>query len=297
MIDRPFAACAASRVTVERAMRGTAWMSGLVARLRQRIGSVTPSGAVLAEVTGGSATTNLNLHDRLTDYEIVCPGESSSSSPERRLDLADLTLEHDPEADRLVLRSRRLGREVVPVYLGYLVPAALPAISRTLLLLSTSATLWLDPWAGVPTASADGGVLHRPRLRLGPLLLARRSWTMSAGDLPSEVPGGPAEQFLAWQRWRRRHRLPLRVFAHVRPSATATGRRPKPQLLDLGSELAITSLRAMLTDPDARVVLTEQLPGGEHAEVHSAAGGHLAEYAVETVTVPIRTVFRARRSA
>jgi hypothetical protein len=272
---------------------------GLTERLRHRARVVTPPGAVLAEVTGGSATTNLNLHDRLTDYEIVCPGETSTAPVDRRLDLADLTLEHDAEADRLVLRSRRLGREVLPVYLGYLLPAALPAISRTLLLLSTSATLWLDPWAGVPAAGdpADGRVRHRPRLRLGPLVLARRSWTMSVRDLPVDADGDPAAQFLAWQRWRRHHGLPGRVFALVRPPAGSPGRRPKPQLLDLGGELAIASLRAMLTDRDAQVVLTEQLPDGDQADIRSTDGRHLAEYAVETVSVPTATVRRARRSA
>ncbi len=271
---------------------------GLVERLRHRVRTVAPPGAVLAEVTGGSATTNLNLHHRLTDYEIACPGETSSAPPDRRIPLADLTLEHEEGADRLVLRSRQLGCEVVPVYLGYLLPAALPAISRTLLLLSTSATLWLDPWAGVPSAPvAEGGLRHRPRLRLGPLVLARRAWTTRVRDLPADRPGRPVEQFLAWQQWRHTHGLPVRVFAQVQPAAGRPGRRPKPQLLDLGSELAIASLRAMLTDPDAQVVVTEQLPGAEHAEIRSAAGRHLAEYAVEAVTVPTATVSHARRSA
>jgi hypothetical protein len=270
---------------------------GLVERLRHRARAVTPAGAVLAEVTGGAAITNLNLHDRLTDYEIVCPGETSTAPVDRRLDLADLTLEHDEEADRLVLRSRRLGREVLPVYLGYLLPAALPAISRTLLLLSTSATVWFDPWAGVPAAGVADGVVHRPRLRFGPLVLARRSWTMSARDLPVDAPGDPAQQFLAWQRWRRVHGLPHRVFALVRPPAGTPGRRPKPQLVDLGSDLAIGSLRAMLTDPEAQVVLTEQLPTGDHAEIRSTSGRHLAEYAVEAVSVPTALVSRAQRSA
>jgi len=260
---------------------------GLVERLRHRARAVAPPGAVLAEVTGGSATTNLNLHHRLTDYEIVCPGETSTALPDQRIDLADLILEHDPHTHRLLLRSRRLGREVVPVYLGYLLPQALPAISRTLLLLSTSAIVWFEPWAGVPVA--DGKIRHRPRLRLGPLVLARRSWTLRARDLPADI-GGPAEQFLTWQRWRRTHGLPLRVFTTVHPPGGVGRRRPKPQLLDLGSELSLRSFRAALTHPDSRVELTEALPDLGRAWVRSPAGHHVAELAVETVSPPMLAI-------
>ena len=87
------------------------------------------------------------------------------------------------------------------------------------------------------------------------------------------------------------------MFALVRPPAGTPGRRPKPQLVDLGSDLAIGSLRAMLTDPDSQVVLTEQLPTGDHAEIRSTSGRHLAEYAVEAVSVPTALVSRAQRSA
>ena len=35
-------------------------------------------------------------------------------------------LTDDPDRARLMLRSRRLGVEVIPVYLGFLLPGALP---------------------------------------------------------------------------------------------------------------------------------------------------------------------------
>lgn len=137
---------------------------GLAEGLRATAAEVTPPGAVFAEVTGGPVTTNLNLHGRLTDYEIVCPGESGSLPEDRRLHLDDLYAEHVPDTGRVVLRSHRLGREVIPVYLGYLVPLALPAIPRTLLLLSPSSMSPLDVWAGVPEGAAHGGVRTRPRV-------------------------------------------------------------------------------------------------------------------------------------
>ncbi|MFD9366223.1 lantibiotic dehydratase [Streptomyces sp. NPDC060020] len=259
---------------------------GLAAELRATADRVTPPGAVLAEVTGGPVTTNLNLHGQLTDHEIVCPGESGTLPPERRIHLDDLYAEHVPGTGRVVLRSRRLGREVIPVYLGYLVPLALPAVPRTLLLLSPSSMSPLDVWAGVPEGPATpGNVSVRPRVVHGDVVLSRRSWTTTAGDLP--VQGAQeAGHFLDWQRWRRAHGLPEQVFATVSAGPSAVG--AKPQYVDFASLLSLAAFETLLREPAHRVVFREMLPdpGGPHA--HSARGAHVTELAVETHTLTIR---------
>ncbi|WP_051808998.1 lantibiotic dehydratase [Streptomyces sp. NRRL S-378] len=251
--------------------------------LRATAHAVTPPGAVLAEVTGGPVTTNLNLHGRLTDHEIVCPGESGTLPPERRLHLDDLYAEHVPATGRVVLRSHRLGCEVVPVYLGYLVPLALPAVPRTLLLLSPSSMSPLDVWAGVPLGAARDNVTTRPRVVHGDVVLSRRSWTTTAGDLP--VQGAQeARHFLDWQRWRHAHGLPEQVFATVTAGPSAAG--AKPSHVDFASLLSLAAFETLLRDPAHRVVFREMLPDAAGLHVHSARGAHVAELAVETFTTP-----------
>ncbi|ARZ71465.1 lantibiotic dehydratase [Streptomyces albireticuli] len=260
-------------------------------RVRHAAAAAQPEGAVFAEITGGFVTSNLNLHGRLTDYEIVCPGETSSVPEEHRIHLDDLYVEDDTAADRLVLRSRRLGREVVPVYLGYLVPLALPEIPRTLLLLSPTSMAPLDVWGGVPEGTPENGVTSRPRVRYGGLVLSRRSWTAPASALPARTASGPeadAAWFLAWRRWRAEHRLPLRVFATVTPAGTAGGTgagaaRAKPQYVDFDSPLSLTALDGLLKDPGDRVVLREALPDEDGLRAVSDRGTHVVELAVETL--------------
>ncbi|WP_030864041.1 lantibiotic dehydratase [Streptomyces sp. NRRL F-2747] len=257
----------------------------LAGALRATAAEVTPEGAVFAEVTGGPVTTNLNLHGRLTDYEIVCPGESGTLPEDRRLHLDDLYAEHVPDTGRVVLRSRRLDLEVIPVYLGYLVPLALPAIPRTLLLLSPSSMSPLDVWAGVPEGDAQGGVRTRPRVVHGDLVLSRRSWTTTAGGLP--VQGAQeAGHFLDWQRWRRAHGLPERVFATVSAGPSALG--AKPQYVDFSSLLSLAAFEPLLRDPGHRVVFREMLPDPGGLHTYSEHGAHVAELAVETFTTLIR---------
>ncbi|WUS41847.1 lantibiotic dehydratase family protein [Kitasatospora sp. NBC_01250] len=260
--------------------------AGLPARLREALLAAQPEGAVFAEVTAGSATTNLNLHARLTEYEIVCPGERSTAPEAAQLRLDDLSVAHDPVADRLHLRSRRLGREVIPLYLGYLVPMVLPEVPRSLLLFSPTSRVTPQLWRGVPAGPATDGVTRRPRVRYGNLVLQRLSWTVAAQGLPvARTGGGEAGRFLAWQRWRRRLGLPLQLFVQVHPQGGAGPRlgSVKPQYLDFASPLSLLALEGLLTGGPAELVLTEMLPGEQELHVRSARGRHVAELALEIV--------------
>ncbi|MGW1292844.1 lantibiotic dehydratase [Streptomyces sp. NPDC002533] len=268
--------------------RFTQLFDGLDEQLLADADALVPEGAVLAEVTGGPVTSNLNLHGRLTPYEIVCPGERGTLEEEFRIDLDDLYLVHDPEADRLALRSVRLDREVIPVYLGYLVPLALPELPRTLLLLSPTSMAPLNVWAGVPEGEPRGGVTGRPRVRHGSLVLSRRSWSAPATVLPLHRPGTPEDGwFLDWHAFRRTHGLPDRVFATVSDTGARGATGAKPQYLDFDSPLSLSAFEALVKSLDARVVFREMLPDEDALPTVSGAGRHVAELAVETA-VPVR---------
>ncbi|MFI9649370.1 lantibiotic dehydratase [Streptomyces sp. NPDC052040] len=265
---------------------------GLTAALRGELRRLLPPGAVFAEVTAGAATTNLNLHGRLTDYEIVCPGEHSTAPEEARLPLDDLYAVHDTGGDRLALRSRRLDQEVVPLYLGYLVPMVLPEVPRTLLLFSPTARSVPDVWRGVPAGPAVEGVTRRPRVRHHSLVLQRRSWTAADGSLPRRArDASDGDWYLAWHRWRTRHGLPARVFATVHeesPDGAGGGRfgGSKPQYVDFDSPLSLTALDALVAGGGVRTVFEEMLPGEDELHVTSPHGRHVAELAVEMLPRP-----------
>ncbi|MEW1579872.1 lantibiotic dehydratase [Streptomyces microflavus] len=269
--------------------RFTELFDGLDERLFAGTEAIVPEGAVLAEVTGGPVTSNLNLHGRLTPYEIVCPGERGTLDAEFWISLDDLHLIHDPEAGRLVLRSARLDREVIPVYLGYLVPLALPELPRTLLLLSPTSMAPLNVWAGVPEGAPDeGGVTSRPRVRHGSLVLSRRSWSAPAAALPLHRAGAPEDGwFLGWHAFRRHHGLPDRVFVTVSDSGARGATGAKPQYLDFDSPLSLSAFEALIKTPQARVVFREALPDEDALHTVSGHGRHVAELAVETA-VPVR---------
>lgn len=237
--------------------------AGLTEALRRSLDAVTPPGAVFAELKGGYDATNLNLHPVVTPYEVVCPGETSFRPEAERIPVEDLVVEHDAAADRLLLRSRRLGVEVIPVYLGFLLPMALPEVQQVLLNFSCTSMVQLDLWEGTGLREQAGAL---PRVTLGDIVLQRRSWRFAADALPPVVAGQPDEQwFLAWREWQRAAGLPRHVFA-------ALGGEHKPQYVDFDSYPCVRLLDTAVRKSASAVVFSEMLPGPDELWLGDAEG-------------------------
>jgi Lantibiotic dehydratase, N terminus len=246
---------------------------GLTGALRSSLDTVVPDGAVFAELKGGYDMTNLNLHPVVTPYEIVCPGETSRRPAEEQISIDDLVVEHDEAADRLMLRSRRLGVEVIPVYLGFLLPMALPEVQQVLLTFSYTSMAQLDLWAGTEIGGREDVVL--PRVRLGNVVLQRRTWRIAPASLPERPAGVSDEQwFLQWRRWKHDRGLPRHVFASL-------GGEHKPQYVDFDSFLSVQLLDTAARGTESTVVLTEMLPGPDELWLRDGDRRYVTELTVE----------------
>ncbi|MBY8872563.1 lantibiotic dehydratase family protein [Micromonospora sp. PLK6-60] len=264
----------------------------LADRLRAELARLAPPGAVLAELKGGYDATNLNLHPAVTPYELVCPGEISFRPAAEQIHMDDLRVEHDPDADRLLLRSRRLDAEVIPVYLGFLLPMALPEVQQVLLTFAYLGMAQPDLWAGTTVPLPGTGMVGYPRISHGDLVLQRRMWKLHPGFLPAtRTPDqSEADWFLGWQRWRRENRLPRRVFAtpegsRLTPAAedAPPAGRPdhKPLYVDFDSLFSVRLLDATARAAGSRLVLTEMLPDRDEQVLRGPAGTYVTELTVE----------------
>ncbi|MFE9658018.1 lantibiotic dehydratase [Micromonospora sp. NPDC006431] len=269
----------------------------LAGTLRAELARLQPPGAVLAELKGGYDATNLNLHPAVTPYELVCPGEISFRPAGEQIHMDDLSVEHDPVADRLLLRSRRLDAEVIPVYLGFLLPMALPEVQQVLLTFAYLGMAQPDLWAGTTVPLPGRGIAGYPRIVHGDLVLQRRMWKLHPDHLPpARTPEqGDADWFLRWQRWRRDNGLPRRVFAtpegtRLTPAAGDDGQpgaqpggRPdhKPLYVDFDSHFCLQLLEATGRGAGSRLVLTEMLPDRDEQVLRGPDGSHVTELTVE----------------
>jgi lantibiotic biosynthesis dehydratase-like protein len=255
--------------------------------LRAALDQQVPEGAVFAELRGGYDATNLNLHPVVTRYELVCPGETSFRPADEQIPVEDLVIEHDAAADRLLLRSRRLGVEVVPVYLGFLLPMALPEVQQVLLNFSPTTMVQLDLWSGTGLAGETATAL--PRITLGNLVLQRRTWRVPPTELPEHATGADdAERWLTWRRWQRARGLPRRVFA-------ALGGEHKPQYVDFDSQMCVNLLETAVRGTTATVVFSEMLPGPGEQAVHGDGQARVSELTVELGATAPRTPQRTER--
>jgi len=139
----------------------------------------------------------------LRPFEIPVLGRSGAP-PERQIPLSDLTVR--VAGDRVVLRSRRLEREVIP-RLTTAHNVAHPrnlGVYRFLCALQWQGTVAGLRWDWGPFESEA----FLPRVVSGRVILSRARWRLAGPELEAlRAPSG-AERFRAVQQWRTRQRVP-----------------------------------------------------------------------------------------
>jgi hypothetical protein len=162
----------------------------------------------------------------LRGHEIPFLGRSGAP-PDRQLELSDLLVSVD--GDRIVLRSRRLGREVLPRLTTAHQHARGLGVYRFLCALQHQGVRTGLFWDWGPLASAP----FLPRVSSGRLVLSRARWNLGREDLAAfgEPPG--SSQFAAVQRLRARRGMPRHV---------ALADADNELLVDLGNVLSVEAL-------------------------------------------------------
>jgi hypothetical protein len=272
----------------------------LVREIRSAFQRLQPAGAVFAEMKGGYNTTNLNFHPQVTPYELVCPGDLSSRTRDEQIPLEDLALQHDAEEGRLRLYSKRLGKEVIPVYLGFLLPTVLPELQQVLLNFAIAPRCQINLWKDVPVVADTRGVQSYPRLSYKQIVLQRAQWKFPPDVFPQRASGqSDADFFLTMARWRQKYHLPSRVF--VTPardgetivSRSAPARKEpeenmptyKPLYVDFENAFSLTLLEATVRGFTHGIVMTEMLPHRDHLWLQHDNQSYVSEFVWEMNSV------------
>ncbi len=188
---------------------------------------------------------NILVRPVLRGYEIPYLGGSGAPA-DRQLPLADLLV--SVQGERIVLRSARLGREVIPRlttahnYIGRGL-----GVYRFLCALQVQDVIPGLMWDWGPL----GGAPFLPRVVSGRVILSRARWNLGERELAAFREARGAGQFAAVQRLRERCRMPRFV-------ALVNGENDL--LADLDNVLSVEMLgHEVKGQPSA--VLAEMLPG------------------------------------
>ena len=208
---------------------------------------------------------NANLHPLLTADEVAERPLPATIRPE------DLELAHEEDTDQLRLRHR--GEPVDVLYLGFLVPVAMP--ERLVPMLNDLGSGLVDLASALAPARAvpapHGTVSVRPRLRHRGIVLARRRWRLdavAAAAWQAELDADRDAPVRVAARWRAALDLPEHVYVSG-PGGTggadlaallAWADQPKPQYVDLGSALHTRGLARLLGRYGPGLMVEEALP-------------------------------------
>ncbi|MFF4619395.1 lantibiotic dehydratase [Nonomuraea jabiensis] len=181
-----------------------------------------PDGAVYAEFSGNLGST-LNARPPSTRYEIDYPHSPGTRPPDLRLPLTDLHVTLCPDSGLPELRSKRLGRRVVPLHLGLAAEFRLPPAARFIERVFGPGYL-LHPSSPplVRMGRVPSEVTRYPRVEAGRVVVQRRRWLAPGATLPVRAKGeGDAAYLTRLVAWADEYGVPHRSFVRAWPEQTS----------------------------------------------------------------------------
>lgn len=199
----------------------------------------------------------INVHVPQTPRVLEMPGEKSSEPASHRLNLKDLRV-FIPESGGLPFLTDSEGRRVLPTHAGPILLRNMPLPLKLLRMFGPGRVDLVLPPA---QPSSFGDMKIHPRLKIGNVVLRRRSWVAPVVDLHRQVDGlSPARCFAAIEQWRRARGIPNQVFL-PRPAGTHTI-RDKPLFIDFSSPIFVELFRQRLA-ANEQLTMEEVLPAIE----------------------------------
>jgi lantibiotic biosynthesis protein len=213
---------------------------------------------------------NILARPVLREYEIPYLGRSGAP-PERQIPVSDLRV--TVEGSRIVLRSERLGREVIPrltsahnFWRGSL------GVYRFLCMLQGQGALGGVAWSWGPLDNAP----FLPRVTSGRLVLSRAAWWMTEKEIKDLAAKQGAERFKAVQEWRERRTMPRLV---------ALADADNELLVDLDNILSIDTFLDVVESRD-RARLYEFFPAPDQLFARGPEGRFVHEILLAFVRKP-----------
>lgn len=213
----------------------------------------------------------------LRSYEIAYLGRSGAPI-ENQIPLSDL--EVTVADSRIVLRSKRLGREVIPRLTSAHNFARGLGLYRFLCAIQTQGVLGGLGWGWGPLERAA----FLPRVRTGRLVLSRARWLMTEEEIKALVEPEGAARFAAVQRWRTERKLPRRVLL---------GDGDNELLVDFDNVLSVEGWIDLL-EGRREALLFELFPGSDELCTRGPEGRFIHELVVPFVRKPVAAARAAR---
>ena len=206
----------------------------------------------------------------LRPHEIPYLGRSGAPR-DQQIPVTDLIV--TVRGSRIILRSRRLGREVIPrLTSAHNYRRGSLGIYRFLCMLQNQATQGGTSWSWGPFDNAP----FLPRVTAGRLVLVRATWRITGDEIKEILKPKGAARFAALRAWRERRRIPRLV-------SLADG--DNELLIDLENILSVETFLDLIEER-AQARLAEVYPGPDRLCARGPEGRFLHELLVPLVVRP-----------
>ena len=215
---------------------------------------------------------NVICRPSLRDYEIPYLGRSGAPG-DRQLPLTDLLI--GMEGSQLVVRSRRLGKRVIPRLTsahGFMNPT-LPAVYRLLCSMQHQGKKYVPSFSWGALDSTES----LPRVRVGRVVLSLAKWRLSKSEVDAITQPSRSAAFGAVQKLRVERGLPRWILYHESDNVLPA---------DLDNPLSVDALTHVLKRSGGGVAFTEMFPEPDELCVHSEEGHFCHDLNVPLVLRP-----------
>ncbi|UMR37247.1 lantibiotic dehydratase [Paenibacillus polymyxa] len=208
--------------------------------------------------------SNISLSKNFMEYEIVS-GTTSSKDEEQTLHMDDLLI--GATHDRFYVKSRRLGKEIIPLQTHMLNYKLSPHVFRFLTDITNKE---LGTWSYF-----DWGPLEQspflPRLVYGKIVISAAQWRLGKAALNISDLTEPQAREELFHTWREQWNVPRYVYLTMGDNRL---------LLDLCNLLHIKELLREMSKmrEGQELLLTECLGDPFHTPLHGTAGRYMGEF-------------------
>jgi len=263
------------------------WLAAEIVKCRQSL-------AIDADVVDVLGTYGFDgqLHPALEALRLAVPGETIRQQQGRQLTWSEVHARRDGNRGCIRLTDRISGRWLLPVMSGTLSPSLLPQFCRFVLSFGPAffphfPVLELIDDAIPPNSL--GGIDYYARLRLGPVILLRRTWRIPRSCIPASADGSTAfGDFRRLRSWAMHIGLPRCVFVTAATSSrlpplrvASAPRLRKPFFVNWDDINSHLQFRRFTRAAAESIIVSEMLPMPEQTNAQFGRSNRVREHLIE----------------
>lgn len=230
----------------------------------------------------------------ITNRTITYPGDSVADPDGRFIPWSDLSVIYDQKRKMPVLIDVSRQKKILPIHMGALSPVFFPPFYRMMYSFGPSFTpdfSLVDYMENLQPENSQDEIRHYQRIKFGPLVLMRETWSIPSRLLPVQEKGeSPVFFYKRLRKWAYDLGMPGKVFVtpmkvseFMRDQSRSNNfqRAHKPFYVSWDDFTSLRIFQRFIQEAGSNIYISEMLPGPEQAQLFKDGKKHVFEFLFE----------------